>query len=124
MRARAAALSAGIYSDGERGSVATAPPLFCRSLRKWRSRPAVHTAPSTATPCALSRSLPLLLWSTDLPTPARLAVLAAVEGAFNVFPATAASSAALTAAHAALLAALWAAPAPRAWLPVASPRRA
>ncbi|CAN0146433.1 unnamed protein product, partial [Phaeothamnion confervicola] len=55
-------------------------------------------------------TLPLLCWQTWLPMPAKLAVLAAVEYAFNVFPATPVSSAALQAAHAVLLLALWRAP--------------
>ena len=58
-------------------------------------------------------TLPLLLWAAAplAPTPLRLALLGAVEWAFNVFPATPASSAALTLCHIALVGALWFSPA-------------
>jgi len=48
-------------------------------------------------------TLPLLLWHSPLPVPLRLAALAAVEYAFNVYPSTPASSGVLQAAHAVVL---------------------
>jgi len=58
----------------------------------------------------------MLLWSCNLwwmNNIARLAILAAIEHAFNVFPATEYSSLALMCAHGALLLALFTSP-PRA----------
>jgi alpha-1,3-mannosyltransferase len=57
-------------------------------------------------------TLPYLLWHADLPAPAKLAILPAIELAFNVFPATAWSSALLQAAHMALLLGLYLTPVP------------
>jgi alpha-1,3-mannosyltransferase len=51
-------------------------------------------------------TLPLLLWLTPLPTVLRLSLLAAIEYAWNVFPATAQSSGVLIAAHVVLTLAL------------------
>ena len=51
-------------------------------------------------------SLPYLLWRTKLPTAFRISVLIGAEVAFNVFPATPASSLMLQVAHAVLLLAL------------------
>jgi alpha-1,3-mannosyltransferase len=56
-------------------------------------------------------SMPFLLWQTRLPVLAKLAVLLAVECCWNVFPATAASSAVLLGSHVLLLASLWFVPA-------------
>lgn len=52
-------------------------------------------------------ALPLLLWHAPLPTPLRLALWLGIEASFNVFPATAASSALLQLCHVVLLGALW-----------------
>ena len=57
-------------------------------------------------------SLPLLAWRSALPVPAKLALLAAVERCWNVYPPTARNSLALNACHAVLLAALAARPLP------------
>ncbi|KNC54668.1 glycosyltransferase family 58 protein [Thecamonas trahens ATCC 50062] len=56
-------------------------------------------------------TLPFLLWATPLPLVARLAIFAAIEYAFNVFPATTASSGILAAAHTLLLVGLFVGPA-------------
>lgn len=56
-------------------------------------------------------SVPMLLWAAPLPTPVRLLLWLGIELAFNVFPATAASSALLQVCHWVLLVALWRAPA-------------
>lgn len=58
-------------------------------------------------------SLPFLLWATCIPTFMRLSVMVLLEYAFNTFPATPGSSAALQLAHLTLLAGLWFSPAPR-----------
>jgi len=60
-------------------------------------------------------ALPLLAWQTPLPVPLRLAVMAGIEYAFNVYPSTNASSAVLQVCHFVLLGALLVAqvPAPR-----------
>ena len=55
-------------------------------------------------------SLPLLTWRSALPVPAKLALLAAVEACWNVYPPTARTSVALNACHLTLLAALAARP--------------
>eukprot|EP00892_Ulva_mutabilis_P001623 jgi/Ulvmu1/11461/UM077_0004.1 len=52
-------------------------------------------------------SIPFLLWQTKLPVLLRLALFAAIEAAWNVFPSTVASSSMLLAAHLVLLGALW-----------------
>lgn len=52
-------------------------------------------------------SIPFLLWQTKLPVPARLALFAAIEYAWNVFPSTVTSSSVLLGAHLVLLGALW-----------------
>lgn len=57
-------------------------------------------------------SLPLLAWRAALPVPAKLALLAALEACWNVYPPTARTSAALNACHIVLLAALAARPLP------------
>ena len=57
-------------------------------------------------------TLPWLLWHTGLPLVLKLSCLLAIEVAFNVFPATWWSSAALQGAHFFLLAGLMSAPAP------------
>lgn len=57
-------------------------------------------------------TLPLLLWRTTLPTPLRLLLLAGIELAFNVFPATSWSSALLQVCHGVILLALLVAPLP------------
>eukprot|EP00803_Ostreobium_quekettii_P007560 evm.model.scf_1127.2 EVM.evm.TU.scf_1127.2 scf_1127:18716-23506(-) len=57
-------------------------------------------------------SVPLLLWHTPLPVPFRVALWAAVEICWNVFPSTPASSLVLLACHLALLAGLWLHPVP------------
>ena len=56
-------------------------------------------------------TVPLLLWAAPLRTPVRLLLWGGIELAFNVFPATAASSALLQVCHWVLLVALWRAPA-------------
>ena len=56
--------------------------------------------------CRYFHTLPLLLWCTRLPTAVRLALWACIEAVFNIFPSTPASSAALVACHAVILAAL------------------
>jgi alpha-1,3-mannosyltransferase len=54
-------------------------------------------------------SLPYLVWRAALPTPARLALLAAVEACWNVYPPTRGASVLLAACHLLLLAGLAAA---------------
>jgi alpha-1,3-mannosyltransferase len=53
------------------------------------------------------QSLPFLLWQTAVPVGLKLVLLFAIEACWNTFPATALSSAVLTACHIALLALLW-----------------
>lgn len=81
-----------------------------------------------ADPCAVGRyfhTIPYLLWRTELPTPARLALWAAIEAVWNVFPSTPQSSAVLAVCHLTLLVALWRAqPAPPTADADASRRRA
>ena len=72
--------------------------------------------------CWYWHSLPLLLWHVKLPTPLRLCIVVAIEIAFNVFPATAFSSALLQLAHFALLLALYLSPVPFAF-PEQSPSK-
>lgn len=48
-------------------------------------------------------TLPFLLWATDMPVSVALAIQAAIEYAFNVFPATSLSSAVLALAHGVVL---------------------
>ena len=95
------------------------PPPFSLSFPLPRLTPA-HLPTQSLTRAALPRryfySLPMLLWSCNqwwMNNIARLAILAAIEHAFNVFPATEYSSLALTCAHGALLLALFTSP-PRA----------
>jgi hypothetical protein len=58
--------------------------------------------------CWYYHTLPMLLWSCPLlPTPVRLALMAGIEVAFNVFPATPWSSAILQGCHWVLVLALW-----------------
>jgi len=57
-------------------------------------------------------SLPLLLWTTDLPLWCKVIVMCTVEYSFNVFPATPVSSALLQLAHCVTLAGLWSAKVP------------
>lgn len=52
-------------------------------------------------------SLPVLLWATPLPTPVRLLLWAGVEGAYNVYPPSPASSAVLQTCHIVVLLGLW-----------------
>lgn len=52
-------------------------------------------------------SLPYLAWRARLPTPARLALLAAIEACWNVYPPVPAASAVLAGCHALLLWGLW-----------------
>ena len=65
--------------------------------------------------CWYWHSLPLLLWHAKIPTPLRLSIIAAIEIAFNVFPATAFSSLLLQLAHFILLLSLYMCPAPFAF---------
>lgn len=58
-------------------------------------------------------SFPVLLWLTRLPIPLKLTLVAMVEYAFNVFPATHFSSAVLQIAHMLTLVALWSADVPQ-----------
>jgi alpha-1,3-mannosyltransferase len=53
--------------------------------------------------CWYFHSLPLLLWNARLPTVVRVVIFAAIEYAFNVYPATALSSLVLQASHGLLL---------------------
>ena len=55
-------------------------------------------------------AIPALLWHARLPTPLRLVLWLGIETAFNVYPATWASSTMLQLCHAALLIGLWRAP--------------
>lgn len=55
-------------------------------------------------------TLPLLLWWTSLPDPARIALWVVIEVLWNVFPSTATSSLALLFCHCSLLVALWFSP--------------
>ena len=57
-----------------------------------------------------SFSLPFLLWRAQLPTPLRLALLFAIEWAFNVYPFRPLSSAVLQLCHLTVVAALWQTP--------------
>ena len=73
------------------------------------------SSPSALRRCARGlpryfHTLPFLLWRTQLPTAARLALWAAIESVWNVFPSTPQSSALLAVCHVALLLALWRAP--------------
>jgi len=52
-------------------------------------------------------SLPVLLWMTPFPPALRLALWIGIEGAYNVYPPTAASSTLLQLCHVALLLGLW-----------------
>jgi len=58
-------------------------------------------------------TLPALLWAARLSTAARIALLAGIEWSFNVFPATALSSAVLALSHTVLLVSLWKGTEPR-----------
>ncbi|CAM9586182.1 unnamed protein product [Heterosigma akashiwo] len=60
--------------------------------------------------CWYFHTLPLLAWHGRLPLVLKLAAVASVEWAFNVFPATPASSLVLQLSHVLLLGALWTAP--------------
>ncbi|CAM9454777.1 unnamed protein product [Ectocarpus fasciculatus] len=71
--------------------------VFCRSLHYQFYSWYYHT-------------LPFLLWQTSLPVALRLVVLCGVEMGFNVFPATALSSAVLQVCHLAILVGLWVSP--------------
>ncbi|KAI8998500.1 mannosyltransferase [Trametes punicea] len=51
--------------------------------------------------------LPFLAWRTKYPTPVRLALLLAIEYAWNVYPSTSLSSGVLVAANAALVLGIW-----------------
>ena len=55
-------------------------------------------------------AIPALLWHARLPTPLRLMLWLGIEAAFNVYPATWASSSLLQLCHVALLIGLWRAP--------------
>ena len=54
-----------------------------------------------------AHSIPLLLWSTPFPAPAKVAIWLAIEGVWNSFPPSPLGSAALWSAHLLLLAGLW-----------------
>ncbi|KZV97652.1 glycosyltransferase family 58 protein [Exidia glandulosa HHB12029] len=54
-----------------------------------------------------AQQLPLLAWRTRLPVPVRLALLASVEYAWNVYPSTNMSSGILLAAHMVLILGIW-----------------
>ena len=56
-------------------------------------------------------TIPFLLWATEYTLPAKIALFAAIEVAFNVFPATPSSSALLAFAHLAILVGLFFTPA-------------
>jgi len=58
-------------------------------------------------------ALPLLLWLTKMPMMLRVIIVFMVEFAFNVFPATALSSAVIQLAHVITLFALWRADVPQ-----------
>lgn len=62
--------------------------------------------------CWYFHALPFLLFQTQLPAAASLVIIASVEVCFNVYPATAWSSALLQLCHIALLAALYFSPVP------------
>lgn len=57
--------------------------------------------------CWYFHSLPYLLFQTNLPIVARIVVLFTIEYSFNIFPASALSSAALQICHVVLLASLY-----------------
>lgn len=54
-----------------------------------------------------AQTIPLLVWSARLPLPVKLLIPPALEYAWNVFPSTSASSAALCLANAVLVLGLW-----------------
>ena len=64
--------------------------------------------------CWNFHSLPFLLLSTNIPLVGNVFILAAIEYAFNIFPATATSSSLLQVAHMILLLSLFYAKVPRA----------
>ena len=61
-------------------------------------------------------SLPLLLWHSQLPNVVRVAVWLGVEVAFNVYPATTASSLLLQACHVIMISGLYLAPVPAIYI--------
>mmetsp|Transcript_29334 Transcript_29334/g.56302 ORF Transcript_29334/g.56302 Transcript_29334/m.56302 type:complete len:418 (-) Transcript_29334:249-1502(-) len=57
--------------------------------------------------CWYFHTIPYLLWCTNIPTPIRICLWAAIEVIWNVFPSTAVSSAGLWVCHLTILVGLW-----------------